>query len=611
MYCYKCGSEVPDGSRFCQKCGAKLTNGDIEQQASASTSAEPVQQIWPNAVTADTPEKKKSGKLLIGLGVAVVVMVLVIVITSVAIIALKWNGKVDYVATVGAHTPFADSQGLPYTYEEVVDKYISSPKWEVCESDDMHYVDISGEIKDTDRELTITIEVTLDPDDPDIAKIRPDSVVLDDIKTLTENDAIEFLLAMFGAYDEGYDDLTELMSLIEMLESLESAMLSETYANETEGLSFSYPDLWEEVERSDYGDYYSDESDSDETVVLLSYRNDEGINSTIQVLKFPYDESSDILASDESYIKEHFDDSVSVTDFSDMEIGGVPTRMIAYVTEDDLCYRTYFYAVGTALYRVNLVCKESLAEYFAKIYDAIMESYAITAMPAGQESFNELSKEDKWDVAAVWLHTHGINDYYMCPASELGYGSYDDDDSDLYFELPEDPVFLSGIISFINDDMLVTFPILIDSDSGEWLKTNMYPIEDWYNNIWKTRYDDYDGLSDSSNDNGAMGFTKSLEYYSELSGSYEGSTGQSILSISIYTSWEEASIGNVEIYVDDEWYYLGNIIAEPEQDVYLVETDAGEEVLLDVYSAYGTIAIDLYVDGEYIDEYLMVEHYES
>lgn len=107
------------------------------------------------------------------------------------------------------------------------------------------------------------------------------------------------------------------------------------------------------------------------------------------------------------------------------------------------------------------------------------------------------------------------------------------------------------------------------------------------------------------------GFYEPLEYYSELSGSYEGSMGQSSLGISIYSSQEEGeiAIGTVWMYVDDERYYLGEKMAEPEKDVYMVESDAGEEVVLDAYAIEGTIVIDLYVDGQYIDEYFMVEHY--
>lgn len=445
MFCHKCGTQIADGSVFCQKCGAKQIGDNMKQQAVAPAPAEPIQQTQQQsqAVTLNTPKKKKSGKMLIGLGAAVIVIIVAI------FIALNWNGKTDYVATVGAHTPFAASQGLPYTYEDVFDKYINAPVWEaIHESDNVVYVEISGDIKETDHEVYIKIKTAPNPDDPDGILISPESVTLDGENLPTQNDAVEFLLAMFWAYDDGYDDLSALLSS-------------------------------------------------------------------------PID------------------------------------------------------------------------------------------MPAEQELSNELSEDDKWDIAAVWLHTHGITDYYMCSASELGDDDYDYEESDLYFEVSGDYGTLSGIISFNNNDMFITFPVLIDSNSGEWLKADIYPIADWYDYIWARRYDDYDVPSDSVYDNSSMEYSDPLEDYSELSGLYEGFN--SSLSISIYSSQEEGEtvIGNARLYVENEEYYLGEIVVIPGKDIYLVETDEGEEVLLDVKSDYGVIIIDLYVDGQYIDEYSMVEHYES
>lgn len=226
MFCAQCGTELPDGAKFCPKCGAKLIGDDMQQQAAASTFAESMQQMQQQSqdITVNTPKKKKSGKLWIGLGAAVIVIIAAI------IIALNWNGKIDYIATVSAHTPFADSQGLPYTYGEVLNKYISSPEWVVRESDDVHYVDISGEIKGMDNELLITIEVTQDPNDPDIAIMTPESVTLDDIKSSTENEAVTFLLNMFFAYDEGYSDLSLLQA---ELDETDEAISDETIGYET------------------------------------------------------------------------------------------------------------------------------------------------------------------------------------------------------------------------------------------------------------------------------------------------------------------------------------------------------------------------------------------
>lgn len=205
MFCPKCGSKALDGATFCQKCGANLIVDDTVQHSVTSTPIQQTQQ-QTHTVPSDMPKKKKLGKLPIILGAVALAIVVIIVI------AMNWNGKMDYEATVRAHQPFAATQGLSYTYGEVLDKYISSPDWEVRKSGDVNYVDISGKAKGTDNELVITIKVAEDPSDPDLAKIAPESVIIDGKKSPTQNDAVEFLLAMFLMYEEGYDDISDLFS---------------------------------------------------------------------------------------------------------------------------------------------------------------------------------------------------------------------------------------------------------------------------------------------------------------------------------------------------------------------------------------------------------------
>lgn len=202
MFCPKCGTKALDGATFCQKCGAKLTAGDTVQQAAASTS---VQHTQTSNASPDTPKKKKSKKLPIIIGAVALAIVAVIVI------AMNWDGKIDYEATVRAHQPFV-SQGTSLTYGEVLDKYITPPDWKVRHSGEVNYVDISGKAKGTDNELVVTIKVTEDPSDPDLASISPESVTIDGKKSPTQNDAVEFLLAMFLMYEEGYDNISDLFS---------------------------------------------------------------------------------------------------------------------------------------------------------------------------------------------------------------------------------------------------------------------------------------------------------------------------------------------------------------------------------------------------------------
>ena len=101
---------------------------------------------------------------------------------------------------------------------------------------------------------------------------------------------------------------------------------------------------------------------------------------------------------------------------------------------------------------------------------------------------------------------------------------------------------------------------------------------------------------------------------SELSGSYGGiNDGQSTLSLSIYSSPEEgeAGIGNAEIYVGGGQYSYYGQVAEVTENVYKVATDTGDEVLLNASIAANGIVLELDVNGSLIEEYLMMEHYES
>lgn len=211
MFCYKCGTEIPEGAGFCHKCGSKVvvedvvqkslglscTNDADAQQSSENTPAGPTN-VQPHDIQECVSEKKKPGKhrkYLIILG-AIIILVI--------IIAVNWEGKVDYVATVKEHAPFAVSQGLPYTYEEVLTRYMDSLEWEVREDGKIHYVDISATPKGTDNKFVLTIKVSADPDDPDHVLISPVSAMVDD-EQVSEEEAIRILYELFCMYDAGYE----------------------------------------------------------------------------------------------------------------------------------------------------------------------------------------------------------------------------------------------------------------------------------------------------------------------------------------------------------------------------------------------------------------------
>lgn len=207
MFCPKCGAQAPEDAAFCQKCGAKLQSGGPPQPESAPVPT--VRRRQPGDPPADQPKKKSKAPLFLVLGIVLLVVVAAVILFS------SGGGDIDCIATVKAHKPFAVSQDLPYTYGEVFDQYLPGAKWEVREAGDTRYVDISGTGKGVGLELSFTVAVTADKDDPDRASIVPKTAVVDGEKAPTENDAVEFLLALFAYYDTGAGDLSKFAEFID------------------------------------------------------------------------------------------------------------------------------------------------------------------------------------------------------------------------------------------------------------------------------------------------------------------------------------------------------------------------------------------------------------
>ncbi len=110
--------------------------------------------------------------------------------------------------------------------------------------------------------------------------------------------------------------------------------------------------------------------------------------------------------------------------------------------------------------------------------------------------------------------------------------------------------------------------------------------------------------------------------YAALSGNYGGMQGMSSIDLSMYSLPEDSSVGNADVYVQGGEYSYTGEISEVATNVYKVANTEGKEVLLAVSTEIaeydpgenqdsGNLWIQLYVDGELIEEYMMLEHYES
>lgn len=459
MFCPKCGTKALDGAGFCQKCGAKLI---VDDSAAHPAVESPANSTNPSAsAPKEAPAKKKSKKLPIIIGVAVLVVLAVI------FIAMNWEGKTDYEATVRAHAPFANSQGLPYTYGKVFDKYIPNAKWEVRESDDAAHVDIIGKAKGTDAEMVITIKVSLDEKDTNLALISPTSVSVSGNESPTEDEAVGFLLAMFIAYDEGDEDLSNFSDRLDEigLTTQGDVSLTETFTDADSGISFQYSSGWTIL----------DSPSEFKIVEMLDSQNTADHVATLNVdLIFDQDPYG-VFTQDEAAVRETVNEYHTFIDFGNTTLGGIPAKALRYQTQqmnrDDVVVNIW-YKIGENVYQVRCTYTASDANRYEPVFEAIMNSYAITSLPPTGSPTNGTqinSIDEAQKLVEDWLVDHPIG-----PMAGAGTGASENDVSAEYFvlELWEAPREFCGLVYVRKSDGYMTFHDSITDEE--------YDLDAWY-----------------------------------------------------------------------------------------------------------------------------------
>lgn len=610
MFCNECGSPLSEDAMFCPECGAEVTS-----ENAASKTGKIIQE---NIL-------KKIGKLPVIIGAAILV---------VAIIALNWNGKVDYVDTVAKHTPFAKTEGLPYTYEEVLNRYLVSTEWKVREEGDIHYVDISGMANGAEGRIDIAIKVTPNPDDPNAAAIHLESVTFDDTYQLFEGEAAGFLYSLFSLYDEGYEDLSALMGVEDETGIVPQGGTSqtETFTDENTGISFQYPAEWVvsyPTDGSGIAVIFDPES-TDERAATLSV----GVYSPSDPATFG------VFSEEEETVIENLNSYTTLLAYEDTMLGDIPAKIIKVMAEgyvsDYVLYR-----IGEDIYRVSYFYTEAYADFYEPLFDAVMDSYTVsTAISMDSGISGDISEPDIRfnDIPVTELLKFNTSevigmfgDIYYTGAD----GSMEYDEIEFYL-MDDDTV--GGIKSFYPENFSINGHLFEDvSGEGVFYSDEIVDLlgtdyeeenSDWYYmvyhypayavavgvnkfneivniEIYSSLYEQ-NGLSDDT----LLEMQEPIEYYQRLGGTYSADAGQATLSVGIYSSQEEGetAIGNAVIYTEDGQYFAGSLIPI-DTGTYQVTTATGEEVLLKEASFSDEVLLELYVDGQYIEQYYMTEHY--
>lgn len=161
-----------------------------------------------------------------------------------------------------------------------------------------------------------------------------------------------------------------------------SVNLSETYINEEEGFSFNYPSAWVPVSEEEYSSRFGSIEGEEYPLVLLANETDDlpEANTYIMVSKIPatQDAINHLFIDDEQFAAT-FDNDVTIKNTLTAEIDGVAAREITYLTSDGIGYQSYFYAIGTAIYRIDFSWRGETSGNNQRFFDAIIDSYKITS----------------------------------------------------------------------------------------------------------------------------------------------------------------------------------------------------------------------------------------
>lgn len=385
MYCHKCGQELPDQALFCPSCGTKVTYGEPASQDAAPvtpippgsaapsskqffpenpSSTIPAPAVNPSAGTPKPEPKKKAkrGVLIGGLSAAGVVLVAVVLF-----VVLNWK-SVDYVASVQAFQPFYHSQGLPYTYGEVLDEYLPDAEWSaVKEGKGIATVEVSGTAKGVNEEVKLSVEMAPNPEDPNGSLYTLESVSLGDATFSDQGEAVEILYRLFLAYDRQVEDLSQVLPETEV-------ELSQTFTDEAAGITFQYPENWVSVE-----------TDSEYTVIsLIDSENDENSVASLMIQLSLDQNPFGIFTDEESAVEQAVNEFHTYVSMEDTTLGSVPAVELIYQTEglkgtDQVI--NYWYERGDKVYQVVCSYSELTALKYEPIFENIMGTYQIAPLP--------------------------------------------------------------------------------------------------------------------------------------------------------------------------------------------------------------------------------------
>lgn len=181
MFCQKCGKKNEDTAVFCESCGSKINIEDENLEFKKSV-------------------LKTVEEIALGFGKYLLLMGVIIVVVGYYV-----QGDTDYVKTAMSYKPF---DTINATLGEVLNTYIDDEKWDYNKSGGKANVTVEGVLKNTDKEIIMVIEV--EPVSDEKVMISPKLTSIGN-RRLNDKETAEFIYYMFYMYEDGEEDLSELV----------------------------------------------------------------------------------------------------------------------------------------------------------------------------------------------------------------------------------------------------------------------------------------------------------------------------------------------------------------------------------------------------------------
>lgn len=628
MFCSNCGSQMLEGAKFCQKCGTKL-NADTNVEIQSRLTEEPVntkdktqensdqsnitgENVGYN--TSNSNEKVIPKKLIFG-----IVIVVVIICGVFALLASDHKDKYIEIVKMGILEAYPQKM-----VGEAFNDYLDHVTWESGLSEDgQRFVNVRGEILYLDNNAEIVVQFLVDKDDETFTY---NACEMDGVP---QNDYFVWML-FENVYGDDSDKKT-----FDTEADINSEGRTKSYNNEFGNISVTldYAEFVNQIESAMGEPIYPDE----DCIFLRIVVTVENIGTETGGLPMGWNE----VVYDGTYeFSEYWNTEVANDDrydLSEMEPLTTPkTGVLIFMVPISVVDSDKPLALN-----INDISGETAISYeINPELNASSQSNAnITRDTAGNNAasednicFNDIPVSDLLNSSAMELVQRFGGSYYADGEGRISYDEIefymlDDETVEYIWSFSLECFSINGNALNVNDEGVIYKDEIIEllgtvyedeSLSSGYYMTYYYPTYsvsfgvNKFSEVSDIRiYNLATGNSDYSG-NVSGTYQEPIENYWKLSGSYSDSTGSLTLSLSIYSSQEEGEIeiGSADIYASNGQHYVGSV-TPVEKNVYKIATDTGEEVLL-VEEDYGDIImLQLYVDGQYLGEYQMVEHYES